>query len=216
VSPILPGVPTLDHIREALAAHEPARVREGDISRAAVSVVLREEDSAPEILFIERAAHADDPWSGHMAFPGGRVDPTDAGPRGAAERETLEEVGVDLARAERLGRLDDLTSPWRAEAPTLVISAFVYFAPDPEPLRPNYEVREAFWVPLRALLHPERRVAYESRRAGSLRYPGLLVGEPERHVVWGLTYRFLEVLFHAIGHPLPNRWGEIRPAADAS
>jgi hypothetical protein len=32
------------------------------------------------------------------------------------------------------------------------------------------------------------------------------VGGPERHVVWGLTYRFLEIFFEIVGEPLPNRW----------
>ena len=36
----------------------------------------------------------------------------------------------------------------------------------------------------------------------------ILVGEPGRHVVWGLTYSFLESFFRAVDHPLPDRWDE--------
>ena len=175
---------------------------------AAVAVVLRETDGVPEVLFIERAQREGDPWSGHMAFPGGRVDPGDEHARSAAERETLEEVGVDLANAEVLGRLDDLQGR-HAAAPerAMVISAFVYRVSDPKPLRPNWEVEHAFWFPLTSLFEAERQVEYTLTQRGGLRFPGILVGEPERHVVWGLTYRFLEIFFEIVGRPLPNRWG---------
>jgi 8-oxo-dGTP pyrophosphatase MutT (NUDIX family) len=141
-----------------------------------------------------------------MAFPGGRLDPADSDPRSAAERETLEEVGVRLARAESLGRLDDLQGYHAGDVPQLVISAFVYYAPDPEPLAPNHEVQDAFWFPLASLLDPERRVDYPLSYAGGGRYPGIRVGVAERRVVWGLTYRFLEVFFQVMGRPLPDRW----------
>jgi 8-oxo-dGTP pyrophosphatase MutT (NUDIX family) len=101
-------MPHLLDIRGRLAKHEPKTLTSPSNQGAAVAVVLREADGGPEVLFIERARRAGDPWSGHMAFPGGRIDPEDAHARGAAERETREEVGVDLAGAEPLGRLDDL------------------------------------------------------------------------------------------------------------
>src|SRR5688572_28899501 len=87
----------LADIRCILAAHTP-RILTPTAKHAAVAAVLHEPgEGHPELLFIERAEHPLDPWSGHMAFPGGRVDPGDPGPRHAAERETLEEVGLDLA-----------------------------------------------------------------------------------------------------------------------
>ncbi len=168
-------------------------------------MVLAERAGVPSVLFIERARWEGDPWSGHMAFPGGGVDPGDADARAAAERETLEEVGVSLAGAERLGRLDDAEGGSAAPTP-LVVTAFVYGVGEPQPLVPNHEVRQAFWFPVAELLSPERRVEHPVRPGSGLRYPGILVGEPGRHVVWGLTYRFLEGFFRAIGHPLPDRW----------
>jgi 8-oxo-dGTP pyrophosphatase MutT (NUDIX family) len=62
-----------------------------DVPRAAVALVLR--DGAPgevELLFIRRAEHEKDPWSGHMGFPGGRAEPGDASLEATAVRETLE------------------------------------------------------------------------------------------------------------------------------
>jgi 8-oxo-dGTP pyrophosphatase MutT (NUDIX family) len=196
-------VPSVSEIRRALAAREPRVLPVVGRRHAAVAMVLRDGESGPEVLFIERASQEGDPWSGHMAFPGGKVDPGDAGGREAAERETREEVGLCLADSERLGRLDDKQGN-PVTAPRLVISAYVYRVEAPGPLVPNHEVREAFWFPLPDLLDASRHVDYET--PGELRFPGILVGEPGRHVVWGLTYSFLETFFSAIGRPLPYRW----------
>lgn len=185
-------------VRDALARHAP-RVLSAR-RRAAVAVVLHERPSGSEALFIERARHPMDPWSGHMAFPGGRVDPGDASAKAAAERETREEVGLDLEGAETLGRLDDLHAGIRVVAP-LVLSAFVYRVERPPLLRPNREVEQAFWVPLAYLVDPARHVG---RQWGPARLPGILVGEPDRHVVWGLTYQLLQGFFRVVGRPFPT------------
>jgi len=198
-------------IRGALSAHVPDTETAPVVSRAAVAMVLREVDGAPEVLFIERARRDGDPWSGHMAFPGGRVEPGDAHSRGAAERETLEEVGVHLDSAVYIGRLSDLRGR-HAAAPDrgMVVSAFVYHIADPGPLRWNWEVQQAFWFPVDSLLDAERQVEYPVSRRGRDMFPGILVGEPDRHIVWGLTYRFLEVFFEVVGDLLPNRPDPLR------
>ncbi len=196
-------MPSLDEIRRALGAHQPSALDPDARAQAAVAMLLCEVAGAPQVLFIERALREGDPWSGHMAFPGGRVDSGDSHPRDAAERETREEVGVALDGAEVLGRLDDMQGHRASGHPGIVISAFVYHVPDPPRLVLNHEVREAFWFPLGELRDPERHVEY--RRTGlATRFPGILVGEPERHVVWGLTYRFLEHFFQLVGCPLPR------------
>ena len=195
-------MPSLDEIRRTLATHAADTIDAEAAVRAAVAMVLREGSGGPEVLFIERASRAGDPWSGHMAFPGGRVEPADAHAREAAEREALEEVGLRLAEAEHLGRLDD---KWGnpLSRPELVISAYVYRAAASTRLVTNDEVRSAFWFPVLELPDPGRRVTHALRGRP---FPGILVGEPDRHVVWGLTYSFLESFFSTLGRPLPNRW----------
>jgi 8-oxo-dGTP pyrophosphatase MutT (NUDIX family) len=194
---------SIDAIRSAFARHEPKAVDDPARPRAAVALVLRDAADGPDVLLIERAKHPEDPWSGHMAFPGGRVDPGDRHPRAAAERETLEEVGLSLTGAERLGRLDDLEGRHAGRPLPLVISAWIYHVPEPGPLVPNYEVAEALWVPVTRLIDPASHVEYPTPIGG---YPGILVGEPDRHIVWGLTYRFLEIFLERVGNPLPERW----------
>ena len=196
-------MPRIDEVRSALARHR--AVTRTAPARAAVAMVLRPDPAGlGEVLLIERARKAGDPWSGHMAFPGGRQDPEDPSPRVTAERETLEEVGMDLAPAELLGQLDDLEGRHAGRPAGLVISAFVYHLPDPPRLVPNEEVESAFWVPLAQLLARERHVDYRFRHElGALTMPGIRVGEADPHVVWGLTYRFLERFFELLGRPLP-------------
>ena len=102
----------LDALAARIAAHEPTRrdPAPGDLE-AAVALVLCEasDDSvaAPEIraLFIERSIREHDPWSGHMALPGGRRDPGDVDLETTARRECLEEVGITLP--DPVARLSD-------------------------------------------------------------------------------------------------------------
>src|SRR5258706_15931093 len=67
--------PTWTDVRTALAARAPAQVTDPPSSRAAVALILRDGPQGIEVLFIRRAEHPQDPWSGQMAFPGGRAEP---------------------------------------------------------------------------------------------------------------------------------------------
>lgn len=194
-------MPSFERIGKALADHRPARLDTPGAARAAVALVLRAgQDGGPEALFIERALHPGDPWSGHMAFPGGRLDPTDPTLRHVAERETREEVGIDLGEGESLGRLDDI----EGRPSGLLVSAFVYRHPAPR-LVLNHEVEGALWLPVVELANPGRHVDYEHPTLRGFRSPGIVVGERESHVVWGLTYRFVACFLRLLGQPLPGR-----------
>ncbi|MBW2230405.1 MAG: CoA pyrophosphatase [Deltaproteobacteria bacterium] len=205
---------TLCHIRDRLQAHRPERVGREHLAQASVAVVLRDAPSGPEIVFIERARRDGDPWSGQMAFPGGRMESGDPTSRAAAERETFEEVGVSLAGADHLGLLAELQGNPRFERSRLVVSAHIYHVTDPAPfVLEQREVHDALWFPLAELLDPERHVEYRSPRAANGSFPGIVVGEPDRQVVWGLTYHFVDLFLQAIDRPLPDRWqpvGEFR------
>jgi 8-oxo-dGTP pyrophosphatase MutT (NUDIX family) len=196
-------VADLQHIQEVLEAHEPDVIDDAR-SRAAVAIVLRpplRRAEGPRVLLIRRAVAPGDPWSGHVAFPGGRVDPSDGGPRRAAEREVREEVGLDLAGAERLGRLDDLAG----RTIPIVVSAFVYGLAEVPPLRFSREVVAASWVPFSDLLDPKRHVTERFDYQGhALDVPAIETGIGAGPPLWGLTYRFLELFFRKLDHPLPE------------
>ena len=202
----------LEDIARALSGQQPRELSSEGKRLAAVAMVLRPRDAGAEVLFIERARHERDPWSGHMAFPGGRVDPGDAHPRAAAERETHEEVGIGLEGARYAGRLPDLAGRGAASEDGMVISGHVYLLERDAPLTIDpKEVKTAFWFPLRELHDPDRHVPHTTPGM-DVEFPGILVGEPGRHVVWGLTYRFLEEFFGMVGRPLPARWSFDRDA----
>lgn len=195
----------VEDIERALARTRPRSLSREGRAEAGVALLLRERRAGPELLFIERAERAGDPWSGHMAFPGGGRDPRDPDVQRAAERETLEEVGISLAGSPPLGRLPDLEGRHGRRPLPLVISAFVYAVEPPGPPRLNHEVRHAFWFPVAELLDPSRHVEHVLEGPGGpLRFPGICIGDPERHVVWGLTYRFLQHFFEVLGRPLPR------------
>ena len=169
--------------------------------RAGVALVMRPGDES--LLFIERAERQGDPWSGHLAFPGGRLEDEDGGDlRRTAERETAEEVGVDLGGARRLGRLDDVGG---ALSP-VVVAAYAYVVGSCRP-QPNDEVRRAFWVPLADLGDPgRRRVFYHGRRGGDEAqrpFPALDLLGPGRPLLWGLSYRMVARLLGLAGCALP-------------
>ena len=88
----------LGRLREALLTKRSASLNPPASRRAAVAVVLRDEGRGLEILFIRRAEHPQDPWSGQIAFPGGRFEPGDADLRATAIRETFDAKPSTLAR----------------------------------------------------------------------------------------------------------------------
>jgi len=190
----------LSAIRRRLEASRPEELSRAD-RRAAVAAVLRQGAGEPEVLLIRRAEHPEDPWSGHMAFPGGRHDPTDRDLIQTAVRETLEELGLDLEQQGRLlGRLDDVEAVARGKYVGMVISPFVFELSEPGDLRPNYEVAEALWVPLGPLYRGEANTIKPYVHDGvSYEFPAY---EVEGHIVWGLTYKMLQLFFGLLrSHP---------------
>ncbi|NIR35111.1 MAG: NUDIX domain-containing protein [Actinobacteria bacterium] len=181
-------------MRERLAAHEPERLAEQARTQASVATILREGPTGAEVLLIQRAEHPDDPWSGHMAFPGGRRDPGDVHLLDTAMRETREELGVDLAIAEHLGHVDDLQAVARGRVLDLVIRPQVFLWPgEPPPLTPNYEVAAAVWAPIAPMIAGEIDTVRPWREGTqTYRMPAYDV---EGRIVWGLTYRMLRTLF---------------------
>lgn len=158
--------------------------------RAAVALVLAPTPHAPErlsLLLMRRAEREGDPWSGHMAFPGGHAEAHDTDLLHTARRETLEEVGIDLQSAELLGRLDDV-SPMRSSE--LVVRPFVFWLDAVSEPSLSPEVAEVLWVSLDALVHDELRSTREvAVRDARLRVPAFVI---EERVVWGMTYHVLE------------------------
>lgn len=178
-----------DDISQRLARTRPVCFPVDDRKPAAVALVLRNHGISPELLFIERAHHPGDPWSGNIGFPGGRRDPVDRSLRHTAERETMEEVGIDLASATLLGRLSDIIG---ANLPVRV-SCFVYGLNRPVMPVLSHEVHDAFWFDLQQLSDPQRQITARVSFGGKqLEAPAIDLGLPGKMVLWGITYRLVE------------------------
>lgn len=184
--------PDIARLARALSERPGHQLEVTEVTRwAAIALVLRPSDiGEPELLMIKRAEFEDDPWSGHIACPGGRMDPADQDLMRTAIRETWEETGIDIEQHGRiLGTLDDM-SPRTPRLPPIVIRPFVAAVRPGVEIVDSPEVAEAFWVPLDAL---RERAAWGT---GLVHIHG--VGEREvdvfRHgdyTVWGLTHRAL-------------------------
>lgn len=180
-------------LSEALASyasdHDDPPIRESDRVQAAVSLVLRGSEEL-EMLLIKRARSERDPWSGHMALPGGRRDEADGALVDTAVRETREETGLDLARdGARLGALDTV-APSSLRLPRLTIYPFVFgVLHDATAHVASREVERVLWVPLDTLRGPGGHGDVEIELPGGARtFPCYHV---EGEVVWGLTYRIV-------------------------
>jgi 8-oxo-dGTP pyrophosphatase MutT (NUDIX family) len=185
----------LDDITRRIADHRPILHPPGSGSQAAVAFIIRGTEQGPEGLFIVRAHRQGDPWSGNVGLPGGRVELLDGSLRDTAERETREEVGVDLARTAHVGRLSDIVG---AHLPVRV-ACFVYLVSGELPLLLSDEVAEAFWVPLASLTTPECRIIAQIRFCDrTVTTPAIILPQPDKPYLWGITYRlvseFLEIM----------------------
>jgi len=181
----------LPTIEQRLRDREPRVVRLEPVMRAAVAMVLAPAGDDLWTLMIERAQHPLDPWSGHMAFPGGRHDATDASLERTAIRETREEVGIDLVRDGRMiAPLDEIQAQARGRNLDMVITPFLFFLDEKLPPTPDTsEVADAIWVPMRVFRDERYKGSTHLSRDGfEADFPAVLY---EGKTVWGLTYRIL-------------------------
>jgi len=175
--------------------HEPAAVT--DQEREAAVVVPVVDGPAPRLLFTKRADHLPD-HPGQMSFPGGGREPADASLWETALREADEEVGLERAEVDRVGRLDDIRTVTRYS-----VRPFVSRVPDRGYEPCDEEVAEIAVLPLSDLTDLDN---YDSERRdhpyyGEIRLHFFRVGG---YTVWGATARILvQFLELATGWDVP-------------
>lgn len=174
-----------------------------NIKQASVALILKDSSTVPgtlDVLFIRRAAHKGDPWSGHIAFPGGKVEEGDRDLMHTSQRETLEETGLILG--ECIGQLEDWNEAVHGVSKVvgsrgpINVSCFIYKLGGSPALTLNNEAADAVWFPVQDLLDPSRHrfapVVFMNRK---VRVPAIDVYEQVdgvvRPVLWGITYRFV-------------------------
>ncbi len=150
------------------------------------AILVESGAEALDILLIKRAKREDDPWSGHIAFPGGRRESDDRDLIDTACRETIEETGIVLREEDVLGQLDDIR-PIGPGLPQLVVRPFVFLLTSLPEVVASEEVDMHLWARFTDFpnLASSSQVLVAEK---TIEVPAYLVGA---HVVWGLTERIL-------------------------
>lgn len=188
----------MKQIRDALGRHLPQKLVQPQDSRAAVALLLRSGEHGAEVLFVQRARHPRDPWSGNLGFPGGRIDASDSGALAAAIRETEEEVGLYLAEDQLIGQLDDL----HGSRVPIQVSCYVFIIERGQQISCNDEVVHSFWFPVSALQQHQRHGVHQVDWHGNvLEVPAFNISD-DLPILWGLTYRFIRQFLEVIGTPI--------------
>ena len=171
-----------------------------------------------DLLFIRRAEKPGDPWSGHMAFPGGHIEPSDDSLLTASIRETREEIGLDLATtAKHIGTIDHQRAQPRGRPLNMVIAPYVFRLEADAEFRPNHEVAEVVWTPLEPIARGTNHTEEERIINGSaVMFSGYRINGG--HFVWGLTYRMMQSFFQALDPtwdvPTIPRDARVQPAPE--
>ena len=154
---------------------------------AAVAILLREEEDDYETLIVRRTVVPGDPWSGDMAFPGGKKAPQDKTLRDTVVREVSEETGIDLDALRYIGALPVLFSSMKPERDVLPI---VYLYEGRPEIKLNSELSAYRWVHLKEL-----RASRTTEKVKGWEGEVFRLGDD---IVWGLTYRMLDNLLALI------------------
>jgi 8-oxo-dGTP pyrophosphatase MutT (NUDIX family) len=173
------------------------------IARCGVILLIAEHgvdggDSEPALLLMRRSERKGDPWSGHVSFPGGRVDPSDSSTRQAALRELSEETGISAENdLVPIGRLSDLLTREHGRKRPMVVSPYVYRTPSALALQPNREAAKLWWEPISHFIAPDRRKPIVWRIAGlPLRVASVEVSDAR---LWGLSLMMVNELIRVTG-----------------
>jgi 8-oxo-dGTP pyrophosphatase MutT (NUDIX family) len=156
---------------------------------AAVALLLKIADQDLKILFVKRVENPKDPWSGHVALPGGRRNEEDRNLKETVVRETLEETSINLLdRSRFLGSMTPLRLKHR---PMKILCFIVLLEHEPAIKLNEKELESSVWISLKELT--QHKGTFKSVLG---EFPAYIVGDT---VIWGLTYRILEKFIQIIG-----------------
>ena len=156
-------------------------------SHAAVAILLRERNDDLEFFLVKRAEVEGDPWSGDMAFPGGKRGDADRDLLDTACREVLEETAIDLREVSKLGYMKPIFSSVRT---SMKVQPIVYVYDEEPEVSLNYELTRYLWVPLKELVQSRTKEDVKGWNSDVYKYDG--------EVIWGLTFRMLEQLIEIL------------------
>lgn len=150
-------------------------------AQAAVAILVKPKQNDLEFFLVKRAEVDDDPWSGDMAFPGGKKNPQDQSLVDTAVREVLEETSIDLNQEKVIGFMEPVYSSVRK---SLAVQPVVYRFDDYPKVELNYELTKFLWAPLSEIIEGKTNATVKGWEGPVYKVQG--------ETVWGLTFRMLE------------------------
>ena len=188
----------LDLIRQ----HRPEVKHQESLLSASVAIVLRDTEQGTEFLMMQRAHHENDPWSGQMSFPGGKLDPEDENHKAAAIREAYEEVGLQLTEDDYIGQIDDVYGLKANGVFAVHVACFVFKPKSAYTLLANYEVADMVWIPFSYLDERQNAIDHYHPHDLSLKMPAVSINPDKTQVLWGLSLRMLLILYQLLECPI--------------
>lgn len=173
--------PILEKMRRTLGQNESSE------AVAAVAIILSTKGEEVSLLLVKRANSPSDPWSGDMAFPGGKKHRSDERLRDTVLRETMEETGIDLKKCFFLGTMSEIESNVRKR---MLVQPFIFLCESQPDVTLNEELCSFFWVPIKELEGGRCRTNVRGLEVQGFKVRG--------EVIWGLTYRMIENLIEII------------------
>jgi len=193
----------IDKSQLDLIRNHKAKIKQREsLINAAVAIAIRDTNSGPEFLLMQRAKHENDPWSGQMAFPGGKFETQDKSHKNTAIRETLEEVGLQLTDDDFIGQIDDVYGLKADGTFSVHVACFVFKVDRQVKLVANHEVADMLWLPMSYLENPENSYEFYHPNDQSLRMPAILINKRKEQILWGLSLRMLKILYTILGRPM--------------
>jgi len=191
---------TIEKLQELLLNRSSNEIiREGDFVHASVLMILKQCDLGFSLLFIKRPESEWDPFSGHMAFPGGKMDSVDKSKLDTAIRETKEEVGININKSGKiLGALDDV-NPNNPRVRNYVVTPYLSVLNEEVTIIPDVkEVERTVWVPMRHLVDDRNKeIRIRERDGGEIEDYAY---NYEQYLIWGMTGRILHQFLSFSAH----------------
>jgi 8-oxo-dGTP pyrophosphatase MutT (NUDIX family) len=165
---------TLKRLRESLST------RPDETASAAVAILVKEWEDDLELFLVKRAEVEGDPWSGDMAFPGGKRSPEDKNIYQTAKRELWEETGIDLKEIEPIGVMPSEYSSVKSQ---MTVQPIIFHFENMSNINLSHELQSYIWAPLKRLETTRTRGIVKGLKVPIFKF--------KDETIWGLTFRML-------------------------
>lgn len=155
-----------------------------------------------ELLFMQRAEHPKDPWSGHIAFPGGVVESSDSTTLDTAIRETQEEFGFCLDKDDWCGAMQPVLGPIIGDQKSVQIFPHVFLLQQKPELKVNEEVQSAFWLPMNRIIQKQYVFNFPHPLVQEQQMYAINVGKQFNVPLWGLSLEILYQFYEKVQWPV--------------